>query len=213
MPFKGVKLPKPTATPKQIKKILLQAGAGMAAVVLISLGVYLVEGHESEADTQQQNTVSSEEVSASVADEKEEPKTVSAEDRKDGNLEDSTADPLEKQKQELRDKARAVEYANTPKGYGHEDPALGVIDADDPPGLIENGGESRQLYCGAFMEVNLADEAKAKAAMLGINSKIARFRGMYILVIGPYKNRNLAAQDFEKLHNAGVFDQCTLYGI
>ena len=63
------------------------------------------------------------------------------------------------------------------------------------------------------MDVKLADEAKAKAAMVGINSKIARFRGMYILVIGPYKNRELATADFNKLHDAEIFDQCTLYGI
>ncbi|MBO6258232.1 MAG: SPOR domain-containing protein [Succinivibrio sp.] len=208
MPFKGLKIPKPTANPKQIRKILLEAGIGMLAVVFISLGVYLFEGHEPE-----EHATISQDVVASTGKEESDAKNQTTSVPGSNTFPTDTAASLERQKQELRDKAKAVEYANTPKGYGHEDPNLGVIDADDPPGLIENGGESRQLYCGAFMDVKLADEAKAKAAMVGINSKIARFRGMYILVIGPYKNRELATADFNKLHDAEIFDQCTLYGI
>jgi cell division protein FtsN len=62
------------------------------------------------------------------------------------------------------------------------------------------------LYCGAFKELDGAQQLKAKIAFAGIVSTIKESSGKYRVVVGPYTSRRHAQNDKNKLKRSKIAD-------
>jgi cell division protein FtsN len=62
------------------------------------------------------------------------------------------------------------------------------------------------LYCGAFKDLNSAQQLKAKIAFAGITSTIKESSGKHRVVVGPYVSRRQAQNDRNLLKRSKIAD-------
>ncbi len=66
------------------------------------------------------------------------------------------------------------------------------------------------LYCGSYPSSAKAEEQKAIMAFQGLSSTVVRYKGVYSLKLGPYKNRDRAKAAFNDLDAKGLVTECSL---
>ncbi len=90
---------------------------------------------------------------------------------------------------------------------------LTVLDLDANLGAQLAASDSNPclMSCNGYMSKEMAEADKAKIALnAGVSVSIARSRGMYVILFGPYKNRPQARQAFEALSGQDLVKRCDI---